>query len=286
MKLQAVVVIYKQKIADSKTINSLFDQIQAMSLNIDLLIYDNSPSPQSWEHPIKNLISVAYTHDPANGGLVPAYNFALVIAKKSGIEWLLLLDQDTTLTAEYFDRLSAAIQEHGADSRIVAYAPHIIVRGKHVVPTWFSMGMHRRIKPSFHGVATRPINSINSATVVRVPFVESLGGFDKRFPLNFADYWLYREIYRGGKMVVVLNCGLEHGLSAANRDTFHPVPLYRDILHHEGIFYRSSGSHLIVFVFWSRLMLRVVKHYFVFKDKGYSRTAFSYIWRELIAPPK
>ncbi|MGD0445690.1 MAG: glycosyltransferase [Edaphobacter sp.] len=286
MKLQAVVVLYKQKIAESKSIRSLFDRIQSRNLDIDLLIYDNSPSPQSCEHAITTLISVIYTHDPTNGGLVPAYNQGLVLAKESGTDWLLLLDQDTILTDRYFETLHGAIREHGADARIAAYAPHIIVRGKCVAPSWFFLGVHRHVKISWHGIATKPVIGINSATVVRVSYVGSIGGFDERFPLNFTDYWLYREIYRSGKMVIVLDCGLDHELSAANRDTFRPVPLYRDVLYHEGLFYRSSQSRIVVIVFWSRLMLRVLKHYVVFKDKGYSRTTFSYIWRELIARPR
>jgi GT2 family glycosyltransferase len=288
MKLQAVVVLYKQKIAESKSIKSLFDRVQAMDfdMDIDLLIYDNSPLPQNCERSIANLTSVIYIHDSTNGGLVPAYNQGCVLAKDNGADWLLLLDQDTILTARYFETLLGAIREHGVDPRIAAYAPHIIVRGRCVAPSWFFMGVHRHIRVSWHGIATKPVISINSATVVRVSFVDAIGGFDQRFPLNFTDYWLYREIYRNGKMVVVLDCGLDHELSAANRDTFRPVPLYRDVLYHEGIFYRSSQSRIVVFVFWSRLMLRVLKHYFVFKDKGYSRATFSYIWRELIVRPK
>lgn len=282
MKLQAVVVLYKQEIAKSKTIVSLYDQIRNSNIDISLLIYDNSPSSQRCEHPIVNMIPVAYVHDPTNGGLVPAYNQGHLRANDNGADWLLLLDQDTALTAHYFEALVSALNEHGEDARIAAYAPHIIVSGKCMAPCWFSMGIHRTIKTSWHGLATNPITGINSATVVRISFLDTIGGFDQTFPLNFTDYWLYREIYRSGKMVMVLNSSLSHELSSANRDTFRPVSQYRDVLRHEGIFYRSSRSHVVIFVFWSRLMLRVIKHYLVFKDKGYSRAALSYICRELI----
>jgi GT2 family glycosyltransferase len=282
MKLQAVVVLYKQEIAKSRTIVSLCDQILSSNMDISLLIYDNSPSAQKCEHPIMNMIPVVYVHDPTNRGLVPGYDQGLQLAKDNGADWLLLLDQDTALTARYFETLFSALYEHGEDTRIAAYTPHIIVRGKCVAPSWFSMGIHRNIKTSWHGLATNPITGINSATVVRVSFLDTVGGFDQSFLLNFTDYWLYREIYRNGKMVMVLDSGLSHELSAAHRDTFRPVSQYRDVLRHEGIFYRSSRSRVVIFVFWSRLMLRVIKHYLVFKDKGYSQAALSYIFRELI----
>lgn len=286
MKLQAVVVLYKQRISESKTIVSLCDQIRNSKMTISLLIYDNSPSLQKCEHPITNMIPVVYVHDPTNGGLVPGYNQGLQIAKDNGADWLLLLDQDTVLTARYFETLIAALREHGDDTRIAAHTPHIIVRGKCLAPSWFSMGIHRTIKTSWHGLARKPITGINSATVVQVSFMDKIGGFDHNFPLDYTDYWLYREIYRHGKMVMVLDISLSHELSAANRDTFRPVSQYRDVLNYEGIFYRSSRSRVVIFVFWSRLMLRVIKHYFVFKDKGYSQAALSYICRELILRSK
>jgi len=286
MKLQVVIVLYKQKISESKSVTSLYDQILSLDLDISLLIYDNSPSPQKLEHAIMNMVHVVYVHDPSNGGLVPAYNQGLLLAKSNAASWMLLLDQDTVLTADYFRRLLSALDASNHDHRIVAYAPHIIVRGKCVAPSWFWMGIHRHIKRSWHGIALKPITSINSATTVSTSFMEAIGGFDRRFPLNYTDYWLYREIYSHGKMVMVLNCDLEHELSAANRDTFRPVAQYVDVLHHEGKFYRSSHSRAVIFVFWSRLMLRVLKHFFVFKDKGYSRAALTYIHKALLARSK
>lgn len=286
MKLQAVVVLYKQKIADSKTIRSFYDQIRNCPLDISLLIYDNTPAPQESQHPLADFIPLVYTHDPANGGLVPAYNQGMRMAEADGIEWLLLLDQDTLLTADYFERLSSILHQQGDDTRIAACVPHIVVRGKSVAPTWFSLGIHRPMNVSWHGLAVKPITTINSATVVRLSFLQSLGGFSQNYPLDFADYWFFREVYRHGKAVMVMDCELVHELSSANRDTFKPVPLYRDVLKHEGMFYRTSGSPIVTLVFWTRLTLRVVKHYLVFKDKGYSQAALSYIGRELILRSK
>jgi GT2 family glycosyltransferase len=282
MKLQAVVVIYKMEIGASKTIAGLCSSGVQAGLEISLLIYDNSPFPQAREHQIANLFPITYIHDPQNGGLAPAYNRALDMAENDGAEWLLLLDQDSALNPHYFATLVRALSEYGTDSSIVAVVPHIVLRERQVAPTWFSIGIHRKMKTSWHGIAAKPITTINSASVVRASFLRSLGGFPRQHRLDYADYWFYREVYRHAKRVMVLDCRIDHEMSAANRDTFPPVMRYRDVPYHEGIFYRSSGSRLIVFVFWSRLMLRVVKHYFVFKDKGYSLATLSYIRRELL----
>ena len=55
--------------------------------------------------------------------------------------------------------------------------------------------------------------------MVRVSFLDTVGGFDQSFPLNYTDNWLYREIYRNGKIVMVLDSDVSHELSTANRDT-------------------------------------------------------------------
>ena len=48
---------------------------------------------------------IHYVHDPSNGGLASAYNYALARAESEEREWLLLLDQDTSLTAEFISEL-------------------------------------------------------------------------------------------------------------------------------------------------------------------------------------
>ena len=50
----------------------------------------------------------------ANGGLAAGYNYALARAEEAGYGWLLLLDQDTTLTHDFFAELIACVS---GDSR-------------------------------------------------------------------------------------------------------------------------------------------------------------------------
>ena len=59
---------------------------------------------------------IHYVHDPSNGGLAPAYNFALEHAESEGREWLLLFDQDTSLTVDFLVELvTLATTLHGHD---------------------------------------------------------------------------------------------------------------------------------------------------------------------------
>ena len=71
-----------------------------------------------------------YVHDPSNGGLASAYNFALARAESEEREWLLLLDQDTSLTREFlFELLEAANSFARFSFEVAAIVPKLLVNG-------------------------------------------------------------------------------------------------------------------------------------------------------------
>src|ERR1700743_364915 len=94
--LLAVIVLNKTRLEDSKTFASLTACLKASSLQLDLLIYDNSPeyNPDSvsgfpnWK--------ITYMADTSNSGVSKAYNCAASLALASKKQWLLLFDQDTS----------------------------------------------------------------------------------------------------------------------------------------------------------------------------------------------
>src|ERR1700722_11755188 len=100
-RILAIVVLYKQAPAESHALSSFFrilNERPQMAGHFSLVVYDNSPH----SHEVADTFPVDYVHDPSNGGLAAAYNYALGRAEGAGYEWLLLLDQDTTLTSEFF----------------------------------------------------------------------------------------------------------------------------------------------------------------------------------------
>ncbi len=95
----SVIVLYNCELAQSLSFSSLLQIVNAnpeLAKHLSLILYDNSPQPQS--HATSAGFPTCYIHDPSNGGLAAAYNFALARAESEEREWLLLLDQDTTLT--------------------------------------------------------------------------------------------------------------------------------------------------------------------------------------------
>ena len=68
---------------------------------------------------------IHYVHDPSNGGLASAYNFALARAESEEREWLLLLDQDTSPTREFIVELLEAAASLHARPDVAAIVPKL-----------------------------------------------------------------------------------------------------------------------------------------------------------------
>ncbi len=80
----AVLVLYCRGAGESEafvSLSSAAHSLPALAGSMQLLVYDNSP--ESHILPSSGL-TVIYRHDPSNGGLAPAYNAALRLAKDTG----------------------------------------------------------------------------------------------------------------------------------------------------------------------------------------------------------
>ena len=86
MKILCVIVLYKCKLENSKSYQSLLQNNEET-----IFVYDNSPISQEVHGE-----NIVYIHDSQNGGLSVAYNKAAQYARCNRFDWLLLLDQDTT----------------------------------------------------------------------------------------------------------------------------------------------------------------------------------------------
>src|ERR1700761_8307149 len=129
LSIQVVVALYQCTWQESRSISSLLrilDGHEDWAKYFSLLLYDNSPQAQP--APTTATLPVTYIHDASNGGLAAAYNAALSDAERKQCEWLLLLDQDTTLTPEFAGELLAVLSNN-EDSAMGAVVPKLIVHG-------------------------------------------------------------------------------------------------------------------------------------------------------------
>jgi GT2 family glycosyltransferase len=234
------VVLYRMLPADSAALQTLaaarVREPESVG-QIELLIWDNTPG----ERKAPQEFVVEYHHDPSNPGLATAYNAALQLAQERGCTWLMLLDQDTTVTAGYLHEVLAVARATHAN----ALVPRLVHGGIVVSPFYPAMqGPVKPISASLCGLATEPLQAFNSGSVVRVSAMMSLGGFDTAFPLDYLDHATFAALLHAGGSVYVLGSELPHDLSTHTDGPLDDNALNRqmDILAAEHRFVAKYGT--------------------------------------------
>lgn len=202
--LAAVLVIYRKKLADSSTWQSL----QAANVSLTLFVWDNSPEPQDVP---ESHHRIQYIHRPDNPGVSTAYNVAATLADMEGCEWLLLLDDDTSLPSSFFPTL---IQWKGGSDWI---APLVYDETGLLSPFLTIRGRGRRLVRPFHGpVRIMNMVPINSGACIRLNSFRENGGFDEQLPLDFSDTDYFLRAAQRGQKGEVLELRLNHSLSSSS----------------------------------------------------------------------
>lgn len=218
-----------------------------------MLVFDNSPSPAS------RTSSSEYIQFEAagrNAGLATAYNRALDLAQQSRCDWLLLLDQDTTLPNDFLELLSAQIKQYEAQADVVALVPVVCSRGIIVSPKKVGFFGLKALRKAPYGPHLAEVTAINSGTALRCEFVRSIGGFNCAYWLDYLDHWLFRQVYAAGKQVAVWDCTLEHNLSVQDYQENITMERYRSILAGESGFMTTQKSKLQIPLYLFRLLIR------------------------------
>ena len=255
----AVLVLYQMEASSSVTLVSFSRALDESGLasQFRLLIYDNSPSQSA--APDTMPIPFECIHDPGNGGLVGAYNAALQVAENEGIEWLLLLDQDTVINTGYLKALWLGRLELAGNQQCAALVPKLLSRDKVISPARVLWG--GRLSPvdkTLGGIAPWEIVALNSGTLLRISAVREVGGFNPAFWLDYLDHWLFNRLHRAGHLVYVLNAELPHELSVHSMGSM-PVARYKNILSAEGQFYQCCKSPTENLIYRFRILVRAVK---------------------------
>jgi GT2 family glycosyltransferase len=182
----------------------------------------------------------------------------LARAESEGHEWLLLLDQDTTLTREFIAELLGTIRILHTRQEVAAIVPKLLVHGKIYSPAIpFTDQMRRQflppteaLNPDVVGVLSQPLYAYNSASTLRVAALRSIGGFPAEFWLDFLDHAVFHALMVNGYRLHVMLAMLAHDSSYADIGS---MPLWRlhNILMAQTLYIKRSGNFL------DRLLFRI-----------------------------
>ena len=214
VRMLAVIVLYKMQpnaSAAFRTLQAATSSLQSGQAEIKILLYDNTPGGQA-----AGVLpdGVQYKANPKNDGLAKAYNYALGMAQENAFDWLLTLDQDTTLPNDFLCKLCDAAMSVAQMHDVAGIVPSIKSNGRVVSPFtlmkyWTFM---RHFPDGFIGIPSKDVYAANSASTIKVSALKAIGGYDPRFPLDLVDFDVNYRLHRQNLRFLVagnIHVGLE-----------------------------------------------------------------------------
>jgi GT2 family glycosyltransferase len=281
-RVLAVIVLYRMEPARSKTLTGLVQAFafdSSLAEQIEVLVWDNSPTAVD-EHSLP--LACAYRHAGKNEGVSGAYNAAAVVAREHGCPWLLLLDQDTSVTAEFLRGILAHAAEGADDELVAAVVPFLYAGSFCLSPRLWRFGRHAPLpRPASSYTERREMFAANSGTLMRVDALEAIGGYAKRFWLDYSDIEVFHRLHAHGFGVRIAgDLTLEHEVALLDYNARMTPARYAIYLAAESDFmdlYRGPAERLLHLF---RLAARVIRQR-RFADSTFSRMTWHELCRRL-----
>jgi GT2 family glycosyltransferase len=239
LRILAVVVVYKMSPLQTPSFLSLLRAREAVlpgRLDLRIYLYDNScdgADPGSMPE------GVEYYAASRNEGLSQAYNQALRFALANGYEWLLTLDQDTSLPSTFLHQVTEIAGTVADDPSIAAIAPLISDGGANISPTWFfADALPRYYDKNTIGIGRPTTYAFNSAATLRVASLVKVGGYNPWFWLDYSDGYIFRQLQHHHLRVFVAgDIEVAHNFASTDMQNRVSLKRYRNMLLAETAFW-------------------------------------------------
>lgn len=263
MNITISLVAYAQKFTETESFRSLLKMSDSIKSRLNIIIFDNGNNNYSDVRLPADFHSISYLYNEniQERGTRIAYETTLV---HSNDEWLMLLDDDTSLTENYITLLLTEIESRDRDGEIVAYCAKIYDHETQISPT-ASETLDMLLYPKGAGVYEENISALSSTVTLKKTFIEEMGGFSKDFPLDYLDHWIFYKIISNQKKVKVLNCKLSHRLSVQDLPSLSEERFY-SIFSSEYRFYKVYRPDL--FCQLKKKYVKMVLIGFLKRDSG------------------
>jgi rhamnosyltransferase len=213
-KIIAVLVLYNSNLEESESFKTLLKAISLNKEKLTLLVYNNSPSYWSYIGDVFLGLEIIYVNDNLNSGVSKAYNTAFEYAVKIKKEYILLLDQDTSLPISFFTSFFESEKKYHKKN-IGIYSPFIMNKNKILSPSHFFLFSSKKIKkiePGVHGLRGKAI--INSGLIIATTLFQKVGGYNEKIKLDFSDFYFVRKVLKHQRSIVLFNSRCFHSLSS------------------------------------------------------------------------
>lgn len=281
-RIFAVVVLYKQRPSASVTVATLARALEVAATDCGVLVYDNSADNGADDRAEPLPAGFRYHAAATNHGLLGAYEAALDRMREEGYDWLLTLDQDTALPANFFSAIEPGLRAAEGDPRIGAIVPHLAEGARLLSPAYVGLCRTTPMPAAFAGVPSRESRAFNSAALLRAAALEEIGGFDPYFWLDHLDSWLHHQLYvHGWRMYVLDSVHLEHHFSLLNYKDRVSLAHLRNFLAAESAYFDVYCSPLAGAAHSAQLAGRLVKQTLRGETRDVRSATWSALWQRL-----
>lgn len=250
-KILFAIVTYREKYWESKSFLTLVQSFKESGKELkelNIIIFDNTDI-KDWHLELSinhSNINLSYFSDSSNPGISKAYNKINAFALKNNFEWIVFLDQDTSLPIEAYSKYQNKI----TNSQKSLVAVPIVYAGKKIIsPSRFFL--HRSIlfkKVNANFLDFNNLRCINSGLIINTQFYDSIGGYNENLKLDFCDHDFIEKVKKKINLLEVLNIIFIQDFSSDNNTIEQSIFRYNIFLDDLNYYSLSRSKTALLFL--------------------------------------
>lgn len=250
------IVLYNCACERARTIQTLLNKFNEISLNSEIIIYDNSPNNSN--EMFCNSKGFLYLTKSIENSLREAYHGILSCAEAKGFEWVTLLDQDSEIGIDFHLSLMNDIK---VNPTIGIKVPYVNSNLNRISPCKEYWGGYLRGLNFNENVLlfNKPIFAIGSFSTFNINILKRINFNESPFWIDSLDRWIYETLKNDKVCMNVIPVQVNHELSVIS-DNFVTLERYKLIVSSEFLFMKLFRSSFINYAFYFlRIIIRIFK---------------------------
>jgi Predicted glycosyltransferases len=254
------IVTYKEIFWKTVTFVNLINSIREYTNPNRVIIYvvDNT-NIEGWyvEVPKEYKDFVIY-ENMWNPGISVAYNKIQKYALNNNIEWIVLLDQDTTLPTNTIDIYMKSINRRD----IKIKAPIVYIEKGILSPSIYKNYHSFLLKNLSPGIMSfKNISCINTGLMINTLFFEEVGGYNEDLKLDFCDHDFIERVKKKTDMLEILSISFYQDFSSATHTKEQAIERYKRYIIDFKVFKKTRNKILLLlWVDFPRLLKLSIKY--------------------------
>lgn len=207
--IYALIVLYNKKIDESVTYNSLKKQ------KIKTIVYDNSNSEYTnYNKKYCDENNIDYYTTNKNVGLSKAYCYVIDKIEISNNNYIIMLDDDTTLNNDYFEELFEKVSKDNFDILL----PIVNSNNKIISPCNVQNNCRIKMLNNIKELDINKVSAINTAMVIKTTVFNNIKYNDSMF-LDYIDHDFMRKARNADCIIKVMHAKIEQNFSRFEKST-------------------------------------------------------------------